>query len=425
MSGFCGTTHDHDGLVSKASGLFEEAFGSLSRGDDKSVGAFAPGRVNIIGEHTDYNDGFVMPCALTLRTVVVGKLSSAAACRIASCNTDTRVDFTADANGLEPPLKEGKRSWGDYVRGVVMQYADEIAAFEAARGCSFAFDAAFASNVPLGGGLSSSASLEVATAALLEQLLAMKTVDPVARALRCVEAEHSHAHVPCGIMDQTISSCAKEGHLMLIDCRSKELTPVAIADPSISIVIANSNVTHSLTGSEYPDRVNQCAEAVEHVRRCFPESAADIRKLRDVTIDMLDRTKSLSDMSDLCYRRARHSISEDARTMEAVRACASGDFKRLGKMMLGSHESLRDDYEVSTSGLDLLVELAMQFDGVYGSRMTGGGFGGCTVTLVRTDRVDALVEHLQKEYKARTGVVADCFTTTPGPGAGVMWSGPQ
>jgi len=408
--------YKYDGLlVARACALLDETFGAS---ECECVKVFAPGRVNIIGEHTDYNDGFVLPCALGLRTVAVGRIrKDSKTSRIVSANASGVVEFVTDAKGLAAPEKSAKRSWGDYVRGVVAQYADDVNEFFKG---DFAFEAAFVSNVPLGGGLSSSASLEVATAIFLEQMLPGIKVDAVKRALRCVEAEHTHAHVPCGIMDQTVSSCALEDHLLLIDCRSLELTPVQLGDASVSIVIANSNVSHSLTGSEYPDRVNECARAVRLVRASHPETADSIKKLRDVSISMLEHAKSNTDMSKVCYRRARHAVTEDSRTEAVVRACRTKDYPLIGKLMLASHESLRDDFEVSTSGLDLLVELAMQVDGVYGSRMTGGGFGGCTVTLCKTECVPQLLAHLSREYEAKTGVKADCFVTSPGSGAAVI-----
>ena len=243
----------------------------------------------------------------------------------------------------------------------------------------------------------------VATATLLEGLLGgVKGVTGVDKALRCQKAEHTFADTPCGIMDQYISAMGSKGNLLLIDCRSKafQLIPFGgVGSKSPLILVTNSNVKHSLTGSEYPDRVKQCQRAVSVLKAKYPKVVA----LRDATMEMLDSIKDK--LTDIEYNRAKHSIGEDIRTQATVDALKKKDFISVGKYMTQSHLSLQKDYEVSCPELDLLVELANQVPGVYGSRMTGGGFGGCTVTLVDRDSVVTLEKFIYDNYLKQTGKV--------------------
>ena len=375
--------------------------------------AFAPGRVNLIGEHVDYNDGFVLPFALDFRTVVVGS--------IAPEGSTSRVVTTA--TGLDPvsfdataPNKEAPE-WANYVKGTISQYKDFLSA-------GFALNLAISSTVPLGSGLSSSASLEVAVATLLEAMLESKGISwtptgGVAKALRCQKAEHEWADTPCGIMDQYISAMGVSGKLLLIDCRSTEYTLVPMGDENATdskpvMLIANTNVKHNLSGSEYPDRVRQCREAVATMK----ERGFDIRATRDATLDMLEKSKEA--MSDVNYRRARHCITEDARTLSCVAALGKGEWSEVGKHMSASHVSLRDDFEVSCPELDALQRLALEVPGVYGSRMTGGGFGGCTITLVAAEALETLQTHLKEKYPTVCpGYECSLYVSTPSAGSGM------
>ena len=247
----------------------------------------------------------------------------------------------------------------------------------------------------------------VAVATFLEKLAGgLPTVSGVQKALRCQKAEHTFADTPCGIMDQYISSMGRAGNLLLIDCRSQEyqLVPFGTGPGSPVIIVTNSQVKHQLSGSEYPDRVNACKEAVAAVKKRYPS----VKALRDITVEMLEESKA--DMSATTFRRAMHGVSEDRRTLDTMEALKAGDFERVGMNMTASHESLRDDYEVSCEELDILVNLANSVPGVYGSRMTGGGFGGCTVTLVRKDAVDALTRKLKFGYR-ETG--RECIVYPP------------
>jgi len=353
--------------------------------------AIAPGRVNIIGEHTDYNEGFVLPMALPLATVVVGSFAGEGVdCEV---TTLVKVDnhfVTFKLHSKETPLERGTPQWANYVKGVVVNF-----------GFSFGwtnmkpFKCVVASDVPLGGGLSSSASLEIAIYTFLEGLFSEESYNPdcsqmLAKALSCQKAEHDFALVPCGIMDQFISTMARKGDALLIDCRSLDFELVPLSNSGLCFLITNSNVKHTLSGSEYPTRRKHCEEAAKFLGK---------KSLREASIEELEENKDK--MSELIYRRARHVIGEIQRTTEAVEALKQNDFKLLGSLMFASHKSLRDDFQVSCSELDNLVDAAMTQAGcgVFGSRMTGGGFGGCTVTLVAKDSVNKLKDIIKQSVE--------------------------
>lgn len=272
---------------------------------------------------------------------------------------------------------------------------------------------AIVSDVPLGGGLSSSASLEIAVSVFLEQLLKVE-MTPEDRALLCQAAEHNFAHMPCGIMDQFISSCGQKGSLLLIDCRSNKGELVSMNDPSVSIIVCNSNNKHQLTGSEYPDRVKQCKDAVMILQAKYPE----VKALRDATIEQVESMKE--EMGDVVYRRALHVVSECQRCLDCKEALVAKDYKRAGQLLYQSHESLKNNFEVSTPEIDTLVEIASHQDGVYGARITGGGFGGCIVCLVDSVKADEVIKALEKQYKEKTGIECTCFVTSPSQGARVL-----
>ena len=367
---------------------------------EPSVVAAAPGRVNIIGEHTDYNDGFVLPMAIDRYTVIAADPAPQGR------DSVTLHSSTVD-DAQEFPIATQDRSalpvWAKYVACVL----DHCAGYGLD---APAFDAAVDSTVPLGGGLSSSAALEVATATLVEALTDSE-IDPIAKGLLCQKAEHQ-VGVPCGIMDQFSSVLCQEGHLMLLDCRSQQPRMVRLADSSVTILIINTNVKHELTGGEYAERRQQCEEAA---------TSLGVNSLRDATIDLLETKKSALD--DVHYRRARHVIGEIARTTAAAEACEGGNWSEVGDLMYKSHTSLRDDYEVSCKELDVLVAAAEHLgsgQGVYGSRMTGGGFGGCTVSLVKSEAVCDVAGAICREYLDKTGIEATAFATPPAQGAMVL-----
>lgn len=364
-------------LVSAAQAAFSVRFNGRP-----DIAVAAPGRVNIIGEHTDYNDGFVFPMALPLVTVMVGKRTDSDKCKIFTLaeNVDQPHQVEFQLPTPSHPLKPQKPNWANYVKGVVANFHGPVSGF----------DAVITTSVPLGGGLSSSASLEVATYTFLEVLMGTEAPSLQAKALACQKAEHEFANMPCGIMDQFISTMGSKGHALLIDCRSLESKLVPLSDPSVTFVITNSNVRHTLTGSEYPTRRRQCQDAARIMGK---------KSLRDATLADLEKHKSSMVEEKELYNRARHAISEIHRTEEAVSILKNGDYDAFGKMMTESHNSLRSDYEVSCPELDQLVDLALAVPGVYGSRMTGGGFGGCTVTLVKQDNVEDLISHIKQNYK--------------------------
>lgn len=365
--------------------------------------AAAPGRVNVIGEHTDYNEGFVLPMAIERFTVIAADPSLGAVPRAQLRSTGTNgqpvvIDLT------KPLQPFARGAWANYPAGVLAGFL--------ARGISpGGFDALIQSTVPLGGGLSSSAALEVATATLLEAMTG-RTLEPVEKALLCQQAEHQYAGVPCGIMDQFISVMGRKDHLLLLDCRSRRTELVPMSDPSVALLVTNTNVRHELGSGQYAARRAQCEAAAK---------ALGVSSLRDATAVMLEQAKSR--MEDVVFRRARHVIGEIGRTTQAAREIRASNWTKAGELMYASHYSLRDDYEVSCAELDAVVEIARSIGskgGVYGCRMTGGGFGGCAVALVKTDAVDSITKKIGGDFRRKTGIEAALFVSRPAAGATVL-----
>ncbi len=384
-------------LLSHVTAGFREKYGRPPRWM-----AAAPGRVNLIGEHTDYNDGFVLPMAIERYTVMAADTAGAPG-KISVYDLACREVAEIDISGA---VTQGPPKWSNYLRGVIAGFQN--------RGVKVpALEVAFQSSVPLGGGLSSSAALEVAAATLLEAATG-KRLDPVEKALLCQKAEHEFAGMPCGIMDQFISVMGRENHLLLLDCRSRQTELVPMNDPSVSILIINTNVKHELSGSEYPTRRRQCEAAAGVLRAA---------SLRDVTAEALERARS--QMEAVVYRRARHVISEIERTLHAAEGIRAANWPTVGQLMYASHYSLRNDYEVSCPELDAVVDIAESLGyrgGVYGCRMTGGGFGGCCVALVRTDAIETISQKIAADYHVRTGAKATIFSSRPAAGAMVVKS---
>lgn len=364
--------------------------------------AAAPGRVNVIGEHTDYNDGFVFPMAIDRYTVIAAApaLNGGTGIQI----RDVKGAHTASIDPTKPLKPATKGTWYNYPMGV-------IAGFQALGVKLPGFDALLESTVPMGGGLSSSAALEVATATLLETITGRK-LDPVEKALLCQKAEHDYAGMPCGIMDQFISVMGKKDHILLLDCRSRKTDLVPMTDASVELLITNTNVKHELTGGEYAQRRAQCEEAAR---------VLGVPSLRDVDADGVERARGK--MNEAVYRRARHVVGEIERTTHAAEGVRASNWPTVGQLMYASHASLRDDYEVSCAELDAVVEIAQSIGsagGVYGCRMTGGGFGGCTVALVRADKVAAVSSQIAADYEKRTGIKPTLFVSRPAAGATVL-----
>jgi galactokinase len=364
--------------------------------------AAAPGRVNVIGEHTDYNDGFVLPMAIERYTVIAAAPAAAGSKTIRLRSTLGDGPATFD---LSKPLKPAANgAWTNYPAGVIAGFA--------ARGQNPpGFDALVDSTVPFGGGVSSSAALEVSTATLLEAITGYK-LDPVEKALLCQKAEHDFAGMPCGIMDQFISVMGKENHLLLLDCRSRKPELVPMTDPSVALLITNTNVKHALTGGEYAKRRAQCEQAAKIL---------GVPSLRDANAGQLENARNK--MDQVVFRRARHVIGEIERTLHAAEGVRASNWPTVGQLMYASHASLRDDYEVSCPELDAVVDIAQSIgpnSGVIGCRMTGGGFGGCTVALVRADSVSSISERLAAEYEHRTKIKPTLFVSRPAAGAMVL-----
>ncbi len=391
----------------------------------------APGRVNIIGEHVDYNDGFVLPMAIERYTVIAagdcplfastgdappssanrekGTVPLGATSGVTATLDPTATIFSAATNeevsiSLTAPPRRRHGHWSNYVAGVIAR--------SLARGMRpTSFQAVIESSVPYGGGLSSSASLEMALVTLMEAMSGVQ-ISPEEKAQVGLEAEHQYAGVPCGIMDQSASAMCRADHLMLLDCRSQKTEQIPLVDPHITVLIINTNVKHELTGGEYAERRQQCESAAKKL---------GVASLRDATMEQLEANQGK--LQEVEYRRARHAIGEIARTLDAVAAIKAKDWPTVGRLMYASHDSLRDDYEVSCPELDQLVDTARALGpagGVIGSRMTGGGFGGCTVTLAETGKIDAISKKLADDYQQEFGIEPTVLTSRPARGAHVV-----
>ncbi len=360
----------------------------------------APGRVNLIGEHTDYNDGFVMPAALNFATLVASAPRADRRIRVYSMSMDETREFD-----LDEAAPSGRHDWSDYVFGVAAMLEESGRRLLGA-------DLVAWSDVPLGAGLSSSAALEVSVAHALIAAAGLP-FEPVAVAKICQRAENQFVGMRCGIMDQYVAACGVAGNALMIDCRSLESRPAPIAE-NLRLVIANSNVRHQHAGGEYNDRRAACEEGV----RLLGPLLGPIAALRDVTPADLERHRRA--LPELVYRRCRHIVTENARVLEAERALNAGDFEACGAAMNASQRSMRDDFEITCPEIDFLAEFAQGVEGVYGSRMTGGGFGGCTVSLVEADAVEGLDKTLVDAYRVAFGLNAEVFVCSPSDGAGFV-----
>jgi galactokinase len=370
---------------------------AVAFGRDAAAVYRAPGRVNLIGEHTDYNDGFVMPAAIDFFTTVAIAPRSDQRVRIRSQNFDETAEFSLDDRDAR---RLGK--WSDYPRGVALALRNAGYAITGA-------DMLIEGEVPIGSGLSSSAAIEVAVAyALADQ--AGQSIDRVQLALLCQSAENNFVGARTGIMDQFIAAHGRAGNALMLDCRSLEYRLLPLPN-DVCLVIANTMVKHELASGEYNVRRAQCEEGVAKLRTVLP----GIRALRDVTAAQLEQHRDL--LLPLIYRRCRHVVHENERVLSAAAALEAGDLARFGELMRRSHDSLRDDYEVSCAELDIMVELAAAMDGVIGARMTGGGFGGCTINLVRSDVVEGVRSRLAQQYAQRTGREPDIYVARPSDGA--------
>ncbi|TNB48672.1 galactokinase [Martelella lutilitoris] len=360
----------------------------------------APGRVNLIGEHTDYNDGFVMPAALEFEAQAAAAARDDRIVRIHSLNNGKSAEIDLDSEANAP-----RGDWTDYAFGVAVMIEKAGTTLKGA-------DILVSSSVPVGSGLSSSAALEVVVGYALLSLSGHE-VDTVALAKLCQKAENEYVGMRCGIMDQFISSNGVHDHALMIDCRTLERTPVPI-DPRARIVVANSMVHHALADGEYNKRRNSCEEGV----RLLQPALGEITALRDVSFDALEENRDF--LPELTYRRCRHIVTENERVLAAADVLERGDLEAFGQLMNASHASMRDDYEISCAEVDTLVEIAQSQPGVFGARMTGGGFGGCVVSLVAAEAVDDFVESVRAAYSEATGHTSDIFACAPQDGAGPL-----
>ncbi len=374
---------------------FEKAFGHKP-----SVIAASPGRVNLIGEHTDYNNGFVFPIALNNVNVVAVALSPTGKHRWVGSLTDPIIELDQ-----EEALSPGEPFWSNYVRGVICMLER--------RGIKVpAVDMLIDSNVPRGGGLSSSAAFEVATCTALAALCGAE-VSPTECALIGQATEHEFVNVPCGIMDQFISANGRKDHALMLDCKDLSYKLVPMVDPSVSVLVIDSAVKHSLADGGYAARRKNCEDACRIL---------GVPSLREATLEMLEAKKE--ELGSLCYRRARHVIGENLRVSAFAEAVEKGDWDAAGVAMRGSHASLKDDFEVSCAEVDTLVRLADTIPSaasVYGARMTGGGFGGCIVALVKSDDVETVAREMIEGYRAALGIETSYLVTRPGEGARVLY----
>ena len=370
---------------------FEQHFAGLPRVFQ------APGRVNLIGEHTDYNDGYVFPMAIDFYTTIAVFPTHDRRLYLRSENMDELIAIDLDAN-------ENKRDhWSDYVAGMANVLEKE--GFKLS-GASMLIE----SRVPVGSGLSSSAALEMSAGLALLSTVGGE-LNSEKLALLGQKAENQFVGMNCGIMDQFISMHGKKGYALFLDCRTLDYEHVPLKSNNIRIVICNTMVKHELGSSEYNKRRAECERGVAIMSEDYP----DIKALRDVTLEQFEKVQEK--LPDIVRKRCRHVISEDERTMGSIAALNANDLEKFGRLMNGSHDSLRDDYEVSCKELDLLVDIARAQNGCLGARMTGGGFGGCTVNLVLADKVEDFVDQVSQSYHAETGLKPDVYISVPSQGA--------
>lgn len=387
-------------MKEKLIATFKEKFGD--GGDIRSY--FAPGRVNLIGEHTDYNGGHVFPCALTIGTYFIARQREDRVLRFYSTNFESLGIIESSLDNL---VWSKEADWTNYPMGVMWAFGEK--GYKITNG----FDILLCGNIPNGSGLSSSASVEVGTGVLLRDMYGFD-VSMIDIALIGQYSENNFNKVNCGIMDQFAIAMGKKNHAIFLDTAdlSYEYAPIVLKDAKI--VIACSNKKRGLGDSKYNERRAECEEALAEL-----QTVVDIKSLGELDEAQFEQYRSAI-KSEVRQRRAKHAVYENQRTIKAVAALKAGDIEEFGKLMIASHDSLRDDYEVTGKELDTLVASALKQDGVIGSRMTGAGFGGCTVSIVKNDNIDAFIENVGKEYKDTIGYAADFYVVEVGDGAGTI-----
>ncbi len=387
-------------MKEKLIATFKEKFGD--GGDIRSY--FAPGRVNLIGEHTDYNGGHVFPCALTIGTYFIARQREDRVLRFYSTNFESLGIIESSLDNL---VWSREADWTNYPMGVMWAFGEK--GYKITNG----FDILLCGNIPNGSGLSSSASVEVGTGVLLRDMYGFD-VSMIDIALIGQYSENNFNKVNCGIMDQFAIAMGKKDQAIFLDTAdlSYEYAPIVLKDAKI--VIACSNKKRGLGDSKYNERRAECEEALAEL-----QTVVDIKSLGELDEAQFEQYRSAI-KSEVRQRRAKHAVYENQRTIKAVAALKAGDIEEFGKLMIASHDSLRDDYEVTGKELDTLVASALKQDGVIGSRMTGAGFGGCTVSIVKNDNIDAFIENVGKEYKDTIGYAADFYVVEVGDGAGTI-----
>ena len=388
-------------MVAKLVEKFKEIYGQTE--DYRAY--FAPGRVNLIGEHTDYNGGHVFPCALTLGTYGLARKREDRKLRFYSANFTKLGVIETSLDDLVPSDEAG---WTNYPKGVMWAFEKRGVKFDTG------VDFLIYGNIPNGSGLSSSASLEVLTGLMLKDMFGVEQFSMQDLALIGQYSENNFNGMNCGIMDQFASAMGKKDCAIFLDTSTLnyEYAPVVLKDARI--VITNSKVKHSLVGSAYNDRRNECETALEELKKVI-----DIKTLGDLSEEEFEAHKDAI-TSDICRKRAKHAVYENQRTVKAVKALKEDNVEEFGRLMNASHVSLRDDYEVSCEEIDILVDLAWKIPGVIGSRITGGGFGGCTVSIVKNDAVDTFIDTIGKQYKEKVGHEAEFYVVDIGDGAHVI-----
>lgn len=387
-------------MKEKLIATFKEKFGD--GGDIRSY--FAPGRVNLIGEHTDYNGGHVFPCALTIGTYFIARQREDRVLRFYSTNFESLGIIESSLDNL---VWSKEADWTNYPMGVMWAFGEK--GYKITNG----FDILLCGNIPNGSGLSSSASVEVGTGVLLRDMYGFD-VSMIDIALIGQYSENNFNKVNCGIMDQFAIAMGKKDHAIFLDTAdlSYEYAPIVLKDAKI--VIACSNKKRGLGDSKYNERRAECEEALAEL-----QTVVDMKSLGELDEAQFEQYRSAI-KSEVRQRRAKHAVYENQRTIKAVAALKAGDIEEFGKLMIASHDSLRDDYEVTGKELDTLVASALKQDGVIGSRMTGAGFGGCTVSIVKNDNIDVFIENVGKEYKDTIGYAADFYVVEVGDGAGTI-----
>ncbi|MGY6520737.1 MAG: galactokinase [Mongoliitalea sp.] len=373
--------------------LFQHHFGT------PQVLAHAPGRINLIGDHTDYNQGFVLPAAIDLGITMAVSKNGKRICHLIAVDLNDSIHIS-----LDEPLMPVEKSWANYIIGIMYGLQAKGVALEG-------FDAVFGGNIPVGSGLSSSAALECSTTYALAQLFEFNvSKEEVIRIAR--EAEHNFAGVKCGVMDQFASVMGSEGHAIQLDCRSLDYQYLPLSLGNAGLVLINTKVSHSLGDSQYNQRRLECEQGVSIIQQVYPE----VSSLRDVSLAMLEAVK----LPSVIYQRCLYVVEENLRVEKAAEFLQAGQLRALGKLMYQSHEGLSKLYQVSCEELDHLVSQANQLESVWGSRIMGGGFGGCTINLIAQEQLEATLSKLRDSYVATFGIEPEIYPVKTANGAGVL-----